>query len=228
MTVRPTTISLLSGVLALAAVTLPAAWGLGRAVVTTVHEAGHAVAAVLTGRRLHRIRLHGSGGGDTLTSGHSGGAGLVLTLVAGYPAPSLVGLGCAAWLGSGLPAAGVLALGLLLVALMLPFTRNPYGLLLLLAAGALLLALLLRAPERGQSLAGYAIAWFLLLGGVRAVGMLRRARRGRSGPTGATDADQLARLTGLPGVAWVLLFGLVDLAALALGAGWLLGLRWGP
>lgn len=219
----PTSMVALSGLVALLAVLVPAAWGLSRGLVTTLHEAGHAVVGVAVGRRLHRIRLHGVGGGDTLTSGRSDGAGLVATLAAGYPAPSLVGLGCSAWLGTDRPATGVLALGLALVALMLPFTRNPYGLLLLLASGAVLLLALLRAGDRGQAMIGYCLTWFLLLGGLRAVDVLRRPRRSR---TGATDADQLARLTPVPGWAWVLLFAAVNLAALLLGAGWLLGLRW--
>jgi hypothetical protein len=32
-----------------------------------------------------------------------------------------------------------------------------------------------------------------------------------------SDADQLARLTGVPGLTWVLLFGVVALAALIVG-----------
>ena len=223
----PTSLVALSGVLALLAVAVPACWGLSRGLVTTLHEAGHALVGVAVGRRLHRIRLHGSGGGDTLTSGLPGGAGLVVTLAAGYPAPSLVGLGCAAWLGTGRPAQAVLALGLALVAVLLAFTRNPYGLLLLAATGGVLLVALLRAGELGQAVVATGLTWFLLIGGLRSVGVLRRARRGRSrGRTGATDPDQLARLTVVPGWAWVLLFGAVNLAALVLGGGLLLGLRW--
>jgi hypothetical protein len=62
------------------------------------------------------------------------------------------------------------------------------------------------------------MTWFLLLGGVRPVGELRRRRRYQPGLP--TDAYILARLTHIPGAVWVALFGLVTLAAL--GAGGLL------
>lgn len=58
------------------------------------------------------------------------------------------------------------------------------------------------------------LAWFLLLGGVRAVGELRRSRRGHS------DADVLAELTGLPAGVWVTVFRVVGVAALVTAA-WL-------
>jgi hypothetical protein len=45
-----------------------------------------------------------------------------------------------------------------------------------------------------------------------------RSRSYGRGGRGRTDADQLARLTGVPGGAWVLVFGLVAVGALALGA----------
>jgi hypothetical protein len=68
-----------------------------------------------------------------------------------------------------------------------------------------------------QAIFGYGAAWFLLLGGVRPVAELQRERR-RLGRHGHSDADQLARLTGVPGGVWVMLFGLVAVAALVLGA----------
>ena len=49
---------------------------------------------------------------------------------------------------------------------------------------------------------------------------LQRTRRRRARPD--SDADQLARLTRLPAVFWVAIFLLVDVAALVLGARWLL------
>jgi hypothetical protein len=63
------------------------------------------------------------------------------------------------------------------------------------------------------------MAWFLLFGGLRPVLELNRSRR--RGRSEGSDADQLARLTGVPGGAWVLLFGLVALGALAVSALWL-------
>jgi len=61
--------------------------------VTLVHEAGHAVVAVLTGRRLNGIRLHSDTSGLTVSSGKPRGAGMIATAAAGYLAPAALGLG---------------------------------------------------------------------------------------------------------------------------------------
>jgi len=64
------------------------------------------------------------------------------------------------------------------------------------------------------------MTWFLLLGGVRPVAELQRERR--RGRAGRSDADQLARLTPVPAGAWVVIFGLIAAAALAVSARWLI------
>jgi hypothetical protein len=56
------------------------------------------------------------------------------------------------------------------------------------------------------------LAWFLLVGGLRAVFELQRTRR--SSRSRDSDADQLARLTSVPGVVWVGMFALVAIGAL--------------
>jgi hypothetical protein len=70
-----------------------------------------------------------------------------------------------------------------------------------------------------QGAFAYAFAWFLIIAGIRPVLELQRARR--RGIARDSDADQLARLTGVPGLLWVLVFGAVGLAVLALAAHWL-------
>lgn len=207
-----------TGLAALLAVALDRVWRLSRNLVTIVHEGGHALAAVATGRRLTGIRLHSDTSGLTLSTGRPSGPGMVVTAAAGYLSPSLVGL-----VGVGLLAAEQVTVMLwaaaaFLVA-MLVMVRNAYGALSLLVTGAAVIAVSLLAPADVQAGFGYAATWFLLLAAVRPVGELWRERRRRRG--GLTDADQLARLTGVPGGLWVTFFGLATLAALA-GGGWLL------
>ena len=80
--------------------------------------------------------------------------------------------------------------------------------------------MLWRGSPLAEAAFGYALTWFLLLGGVRPVLELQGPRRRR--PGGSTDADQLAELTGIPGWFWVGVFGLIALAAVAVSAWWLI------
>jgi Peptidase M50B-like len=207
-----------SAALALAVVVSSRAWPVARTVVTIVHEGGHALAALATGRRLAGVRLYRSTAGETLSAGRAGGPGIVLTAAAGYPAPSLLGLGAAALLAIG-HLTGMLLLSLVLLAGLAVAIRNVYGMLAVLVTAAAVAAVCLYASAVVQASFGYAMTWFLLLGGVRLVIELQRERR--RGRPRRSDADQLARLTPVPGGAWVTIFGIVAVAALAVSARWL-------
>ena len=203
---------------ALLAVAVDGLWRWSRNLVTIVHEAGHAVTAVLTGRRLTGIRLHSDTSGLTLSTGRPSGPGMVATAAAGYLAPSLAGLiGVVLLAFDQVTVMLWAATGLLLA--MLVMVRNAYGAVSLVVTGAIVVAVSLLAAADVQAGFGYAVTWFLLLAGVRPVGELWRERRRRG--QGRTDADQLARLTRVPGGVWVGFFGLGTLAALAAG-GWVL------
>jgi hypothetical protein len=205
-------------VAALLAVAVDGLWRWSRNLVTIVHEAGHAVTAVLTGRRLTGIRLHSDTSGLTLSTGRPSGPGMVATAAAGYLAPSLAGLiGVVLLAFDQVTVMLWAATGLLLA--MLVMVRNAYGALSLVLTGAIVVAVSLLAGADVQAGFAYAVTWFLLLAAVRPVGELWRERRRRG--QGRTDADQLARLTRVPGGVWVGFFGLGTLAALAAG-GWVL------
>jgi hypothetical protein len=221
--VPPLWLVLGSGALALAAVASSRAWPVARTVVTIVHEGGHALAAVATGRRLSGVRLYRNTAGVTVSSGRPAGPGIALTTAAGYPAPSLLGLGAAALLSFG-HLTGMLLLSLVLLAGLAVAVRNAYGILAVAVTAAAVTVVGLFASAVVQAGFGYAMTWFLLLGGVRPVIELQRERRRdrRRGGTRRSDADQLARLTLVPGGVWVMIFGLFAVAALALGARWLI------
>jgi hypothetical protein len=215
-------------VVAAAAVLTPV-WRVARHAVTLVHEAGHGFAATVTGRRLSGIRLHSDTSGVTVSVGRPSGPGMVLTLLAGYPAAGLVGLG-AAWLVGLGHATGALWALLVLVVLVLVQIRNWFGLWSALVAGGGVFAVTWLAPADWLPLVAVAVSGFLLLGSVRTTLELQGARRrqGRS-RRGSSDADQLARVTGVPGALWVTLFLLAGTACLALGVVLLLRLPlpWG-
>jgi hypothetical protein len=154
----------------------------------------------------------------TVSEGSPAGPGIVLTAAAGYLTPPLLGLGAAALLVTG-HLAGMLILSLVLLTALATAVRNAYGLLAVLVTGAAVALVLWRASLLAEYAFGYALTWFLLFGSVRPVVELQRTRhRGRPG---RTDADQLAVLTRMPAWLWVGVFGMVALAALAVGAFWL-------
>lgn len=194
------------------------AWPLVRMVVTVCHEAGHAVAATLTGRSLRGIRLHSDTSGVTVTRGRPAGAGMVITLLAGYPGASLIGLLAAAVAGAG-HAVGMLWLLVGLLALMFLKIRNLYGALVVVTLGGALAVATWDAPTRVLVWLAYALAWLLLLAGPRPVLELAVSRRRGAG---SSDAAQLARLTHLPGTVWILAWLVVTVSALAWGTAMML------
>ncbi|SCF33214.1 Peptidase M50B-like [Micromonospora matsumotoense] len=211
----PPLLVLLTALAALVVVAVRTTWRVARNAVTIAHEGGHALAALLTGRRLHGIRLHSDTSGLTLSAGRPTGPGMILTLLAGYVAPSLVGLGGALLLGGNRITLLLWAAVALLLALLL-LVRNVFGALSLLITGGVVLIVSWYATPQVQAAFAWTSVWFLLLGGVRPVFELQRLRsRGRMPES---DADQLAHLTPFPALLWVVVFGLVNLFALAVGA----------
>lgn len=216
----PTAVVWVLGALALLVVVSGSAWAVTRHVVTIAHEGSHGVAALLSGRRLAGIRLHSDSSGVTVSRGRPRGPGMVLTAAAGYVGPGLLGLLAAYVLHRG-HALGLLWGVLLLLALLLVQIRNFRGLWSVLLAGAVVFAVSWWAEGQVQSVVAYAGTWFLLLAAPKTVVELQRTRRSGRGAT--SDADQLARITPLPAIVWVGLFLAVDLGALVLGAGLIVG-----
>jgi hypothetical protein len=192
-------------------------WRLLRHVVTIAHEGGHAVVAVLAGRRLAGVRLHSDTSGVTVSRGRPTGLGVVLVLLAGYVAPSGLGL-LGAWAAAHGRAPLALYAALALLATLLVVIRNVFGMFSVLVTGFLVFAVLRWAPLGWRQTAAELLAWFLLVAGPRPVIELAGQRRRTAG---RSDADQLAGLTRLPAVLWVGVFLAVTLGALALGGRWL-------
>jgi Peptidase M50B-like len=216
--VPPVWVIAVSGIIALLIVLDARTWHLARNVITIAHEGGHALASVLSGRRLDGIRLHSDTSGVTYSRGRRTGPAVVVTSAAGYLSPSLLGAG-AAWLLAAHHVIAMLFLFLALLVAMFLAIRNAYGVLAVLVTVGAVLAVSWFATAAIQAAFGYTAAWFLLLGGVRAVVELQgdRRRSRRHGQVSTSDADQLGRLTGVPAGAWVAVFALVCVGALILG-----------
>jgi Peptidase M50B-like len=214
----PGSVVALTALLAAALVWVPAAWGVTRHVVTIAHEAAHGFAALLSGRKLHGIRLHSDTSGLTVSAGRTKGPGMVLTAAAGYVGPGLLGLGAAALIADH-RAVGLLWALLILLALLLIQVRNWFGLWSILLSAAVVLGVSWWLTPQAQSAFAYVLTWFLLLAAPRPVLELQTLRRRTGART--SDADQLARLTVLPAIVWVGFFLVVTVGALGLGARWM-------
>ncbi|AXG80163.1 M50 family metallopeptidase [Streptomyces paludis] len=210
---------IVTAVVALAAVVPRPVWRLSRNAITIAHEGGHGLIALVTGRRLEGIQLHSDTSGLTVSRGKPTGIGMILTAVAGYTAPPLLGLG-GAWLLAAHHITLLLWLTTALLMAMLVMIRNAYGVLTVVVTGAaFLLVSWLTGPEV-QAAFAYSAVWFLLLGGVRPAFELQAKRR--QGGAGDSDADQLGRLTHTPPLVWLLFFHAVSLCSLIGGGRWLL------
>jgi hypothetical protein len=201
-------------VLALAGLIPRRAWRLGRLVVTAIHECGHAVAALLTGRKVSAVHLRADSSGVTIHRGALGRPGRMITAAAGYPAPGAVGV-AGAWLIANHHATWWLAvLAGLGAAMAVLWVRNLFGLALLLIWVAGLGWLLVSGSPTVDTLVGAAVAWYLVLGGLRAAAEL-------FGDRSQSDARDLGRLAHLPTVVCKAVFTIVAAGAVA-GCAWLL------
>lgn len=201
-------------------VTIPFLWRAARHLITVLHEGGHGVVALFTGRKLTGIRLHSDTSGLTTSRGKPRGLGMILTLLAGYPAASIAGLLGAFALERDLPL--VVLWGLLVVfALMLLKIRNFYGLWVLLVLGFGIFALTWWGSDPLQQVGAYSIVWFLLIGSPMPVIEMAQQRRRKAR---TSDADQLAGLTWFPAGVWIAVFLLITGAALISGAALLVNL----
>ncbi|HEY5820431.1 MAG TPA: M50 family metallopeptidase [Propionibacteriaceae bacterium] len=209
----------LTALVALVLVVQPAAWRVTRMLVTITHEGGHAVAALLSGRRLQGIRLHSDTSGLTVSSGRPTGAGMIVMLLAGYLGPAVVGLGAVVALLAG-RSLGLLWILTALLAVMLLQIRNFYGVLVVVGCAAALVGVSWFLPATTQSTLAYLITWILLIAAPKpVVELIRQRRRGRGA---RSDADQLAGLTRSPAWVWMGFFLVTNITGLLVGVALLL------
>lgn len=212
--------TLLLALVAAACILWSPVWRMTRHLVTVVHEGAHGLVALLVGRRLAGIRLHSDSSGLTVSKGRPTGVGMVLTLLAGYVGPAVLGVLLSTGVHSG-HAVGTLWLLLVALALLLLQIRNLYGLWVVLVSGVGLFAVTWWLDPTAQTAIAQTIGWFLLLAGPWSLIDLQRSRHAGVAPQ--SDPDQLARITGVPGLIWWSLMFLSSLGCLAGGARLLLG-----
>ncbi len=190
---------------------VPRAWRLARMGVTLVHELGHALVGVLTGRRFTGFVVRGDASGHAVTVGPERGLGRVLTTWAGYPAPGIVGA-LMVWAASRGYAAPLLAIVLVTLLVAVPRIRSLGTGAVTVIAGALTGALWWWGPPDRQAQLVTVAGVLLIVGAWRHLGAVTLPDRRRGAGRGrdlTSDPAVLARLTGLPRFGWVLSFALV-------------------
>jgi hypothetical protein len=166
-------------------------WRWARLGVTAVHESGHAVVALLVGRKVRAIHLRPDSSGVTVHYGSGGWLQRILTAAAGYPAPGLVGLAGALLLehyGPRVWLVALLALGVVNVVL---WIRNLFGFVVMAAWIGGVGWLSVSGTTGVDALVSAIAVWYLVLGGLRAAVEVPRAPE-------PSDAADIGRLLHLP------------------------------
>lgn len=202
---------------------LPApAWRITGMYSTLVHELGHVISAMFTGRFVTGLRLGWDHSGEVVSRGR-GGFSVVVSGSFGYPAP----IWCAAGLLAATSAGHAgLALGVyaLFFCLALVFVRNIPALVVCVASVALALGIVLFAPVAAYIYVVLLLAGFLLAAGVRDCVKLLSVHLWRRAEIANSDAYLIARSTGTFATLWLLVILLLAGAGLWLAASSLLAL----
>jgi hypothetical protein len=197
--------SIVIGLVVAAVVMIPLLWAPVEHFSTMTHEGAHALLAVILGLTVTEVVLDRHAGGKTSIVGE--GLKAVLVVVIGYLGPSLFGLGAAKIISLGYPVT-VLWLLILLLVLVLFLLGRSFGMFSVPIAIALCYLVLRYTHAGTEVVAAYAVAWLLLLAGVRhAIGDGLRA----------ADAHALRKQTHLPRLLWAGLWLAGTGAALLIG-----------
>lgn len=195
------------GFIALLLVTLTGSWT--GALTTVVHEGAHYVFSALSFRAPQYFELSDGGGGGTTVLDQSWGPGYILSVFAGYAAPSLVALGGAALVADG-NAWAVLWSAIVLFLAAFIVSRGPLATLFIVLVLAGVIWAALAGSVAVQAAVAVGLVWVLLFGSVRSSVLLSRAD--------GTDAARLASATlVVPRIVWQTVWIVIAIYALVVG-----------
>jgi len=197
-------------------------WRILRFAITLVHEAGHALAALCTGKRVSAINLRFDTSGETWSSEEksffrkfSGISRLsnIITAFNGYVAASIYGLFGVVLINLGYPIFFIIVSFIASILILIKI-RNFFGFIIMLATLAIMIVLSYYLFFVLEFVA-LAIAIFLLIGGVKPILELWQTLNHKEDEN-KSDAERLQELTFIPIRIWIILFLTVSIAALLL------------
>ncbi|ALG28165.1 hypothetical protein AOZ07_03580 [Glutamicibacter halophytocola] len=193
------------------AMVIPApAWRITGLYSTLVHELGHIVSALFTGRFVTGLRLGWDHSGEVVSRGR-GKFSVIVSGIFGYPAPLWVSalMFWAISIGYAGQALGIYALFFLLA---LIFVRNWPAFVVCTVSALIALGVVFFAPVDAYLYLSLLIAGFLLIAGLRDYAKLLAVHTWRRRDVAQSDAYLIARATHTFAGLWLLVI-------LALGAG---------
>jgi hypothetical protein len=197
--------SVVIGLVVAVVVMVPLLWAPFDHFSTMTREGAHALIAVILGLTVTEIVLDRHSEGKTGIAGE--GLRVVLVVLIGYLGPSLFGLGAARIISLGYPVT-VLWLLVLLLVLVLFLLSASFGLFSVPVAIVLLYLILRYTHTREEIVAAYAVAWLLLLSGLRSA---------VSHGIHSAEADSLRNRTHVPSALWALVWLAGTVGALLVG-----------
>ena len=198
--------------LAIIAVVVDPLWIRTGRLITLVHETGHTVTTLVSGHWIKDIVLDHQGG-RTEYHGKLFWPADVMVTFAGYSAPPIAGLFLALGVDRGWNPATTLGVLLVVLVGVTLFHGNWLGLFVITAIGLVLAFFLWQTGAAAQIGALVALAWFLLLGGLRRTIEIA----GHAAPR-SSDQAHLQELTSVHANVWVVVFLAIALGTLVGGA----------
>jgi hypothetical protein len=186
---------------------------------TWVHECCHGLAAIVLGGHVEWLKIHSDGSGLAMTARPVGRLPTAFVASAGYIGTALFGaLLLLLRRFERAPRIGVVGLGGAIVLSVVFWVRNPFGIVVLLAIGAALLAAGLKAPKEWSAALYAFLAATCCLNAFTSIQVLFSPHLQVAGEaTSSSDATTVAEALWLPHWFWASSWMALALVLVALG-----------
>ncbi|WP_181148112.1 M50 family metallopeptidase [Arthrobacter sp. MYb213] len=182
---------------------------------TLVHELGHVISALFTGRFVTGLRLGWDHSGEVVSRGR-GKASIIISGIFGYPAPLLISAALL-WATATGYAGRALGIYALFFVLALVFVRNWPAFVVCSASAVIALGVVFFAPSSAYIYLALLLGGFLFCSGLRDFIKLLSVHTWRRQDIEQSDAYLIARSTGTFATLWLLVIMLLGAVGIFLG-----------